>query len=153
MIEEGTYKAKVSSHQFGVSSKKETEYISIVFRIQPGQPHEGMRVEWKGWFTDKSTARTLESLQLCGWDGADLENLGQLEREVEIVVKHESDDYGEVTEKVAWVNEIGRQVGGRPMSKGQLRQLAERVKSGKGKAAAGDDFPPKTSGGNKDIPF
>lgn len=152
MIEEGTYPARVSSHQFQVSSQKGTEYISLVFKIEPGSPHAGMRVERKGWLTDKAMDYTLRDLRTCGWDGVDLENLGPLDRVVDIVVRHEEDENNNVREVVAYVNELGSGPGGRPMDKGQLRKLAERVKARQAAGGSGNGGG-KRKGPDSDIPF
>jgi len=152
MIEEGKYKARASSKQFMESSKKGTEYISVVFKISQGEPHAGMRAEWKGWLTDGAMERTLESLCTMGWDGVDLTNLGPLDKEVEIDIQHEDDDKGNPRERVAWVNEIGRTVGGKPMTPDAIRRMADKVKARSGSADAAGDQPRYDRNGNR-IPF
>lgn len=140
IIDEGTYRARArkDSATFGVSSKKGTEYVSAQFVIAPDEPFEGRSVPWTGWMTEKAMDRTLESLKMCGWDGVDIERLGPLDREVDIVVRHEVDERtGEVREaRVAFINEVGSGPMGRSMDKGQLRSLAQRIKARQGRPAA-----------------
>jgi len=150
IIPEGTYKARRKRHDFMVSPKKGTEYISIVFRISPDQPHAGDLVERQAWLTDAAMDRTLADLKLLGWDGVDIEELGPLDNEVDIVIKHDYDDNDRPTARVAFINEVGAVFGGRLMEKGQLRKLAERVKSRQ--SGGGGGGIPK-AGGGKDIPF
>jgi len=156
MIEEGKYKAKRSSHQFMVSSKKGTEYVSVVFRISEGQDFAGKRVEWAGWLSPAAIDRTLEALRLMGWDGKDLRELGPLDQEVEIDVEIEDDEQGNTRERVKWVNEIGRSNMGAPMSPDQLAGLAERVKaraSGGGSSAGGGEGEPRYDRNGNRVPF
>lgn len=67
----------------------------------------GESITWYGYFTEKTTERTLESLGYCGWTGDDITDLTGVEsNEVQIVVEHETYE-GKVNAKVKWVNRPG----------------------------------------------
>lgn len=70
-------------------------------------------ITWHGYFTEKTTERTIESLRLCGWAGDDLTEIAESNpaanlgaNEVELVIEDETYD-GKTRAKVQWVNRIG----------------------------------------------
>ncbi len=101
----------------GASKNKGTPYIEFMFDVS-GDANEGpATVRWTGYFTEKSSERTIEALQNCGWQG---DNLSEFEdhglhgldaNEVELVVEVEewqgTDGSMRETPKVAWVNKLG----------------------------------------------
>jgi hypothetical protein len=116
MIEEGKYRAVGVSTGLG-EAKTGTPQIGVMFRVVGGQA-DGMVVGWRGYFSDKTTQRTIESLRYCGWNGNDLSVFTEtneeecyrlLPSEVEIVVEHEAPTTpdGKAYAKVAWVNKLG----------------------------------------------
>ena len=137
MIPEGTYSAVVIEDdvQWGYTQKG-NEQIAVGVRITRG-PHEGRQLAWRGYFTEKTEERTLQSLRYMGWQGNNVTELGPLTNEFSIVVKHEEYD-GKTFARIAWINSAG---GGRiklqqPMDAKQLRQFAATMKA---KAAAIDE--------------
>ena len=91
--------------QFGHSKEKQTPQVCVTFEILRG-PDAGQRISWMGYFTDKSTKRTLEALRICGFEGDDLDKFADQHptNEVQIVIEHETYD-GKARAKVAWVND------------------------------------------------
>jgi hypothetical protein len=118
MIPEGNYLARGTSMSEGKSKDKGTPGVTVVFSITQEGPQKGQLLEWNGWLTEKSEARTAESLALCGWDGADPKTVGT--KEVLLVVEHEvipPDPNKPAPDpnapprkraKVAWVNDPAR---------------------------------------------
>lgn len=105
MINPGTYVAKAESYDFGVSDKN-TEFVTVTFRIEEGE-NIGERINWNGYFTEKTTQRTLESLRYCGWSGDNVADLSGIEKNlVQIVVKNE-EYQGKTYTKIEWVNRLG----------------------------------------------
>ncbi len=110
MVPAGNYSAKAVSGEFATSSKKGTEYVSVQFQIVGGQ-HDGQSVYWNGYFGEKSSKRTFESLKFCGctFPGDDATNLdGLTTNTVPVVVEHDTyvNDSGEQKTRasVSWVN-------------------------------------------------
>jgi hypothetical protein len=126
MIEEGTYRAKATGHKFGKTSKG-TEQVFVEFTVTEGDC-QGQRLAWYGYFTEKTTERTLDSLEYCGWDGdslTDLRGLGS--QEVDLVVEHEEADDGRVYARVKWVNRVGGGVK-EEMTPAEVQALNARLK-------------------------
>ncbi len=121
-ITAGTYKAKASGEcVLGVSKKKETPFIQLYFEILSGDNKGGL-VRWEGYFSENTNERTIQSLQICGWQGDDLSEFedGKLHgldaNEVSIVVELEEYDVmkdgvatGEKRHapRVQWINRAG----------------------------------------------
>lgn len=155
----GTFRGKAVNWQFG-KAKTGTEQIVVQFEMLDG-PAKGERHSWYGPFGERSTQRTLESLEHCGWDGESLIDLkGMGTKEVELACGE--DDYnGEKRIRINWVNAVG---GGmamhETMSKDQvsafnsrmrgeiLRRKQEREKSGK-PTASDTSFPHGANAGDK----
>lgn len=139
MIDAGYYRAVAvpvstpegdSYVQFGESSTGKPQLV-VNFEILEG-PSEGKRIAWFGYFTEKTTQRTVESLRLCGFKGDDLAGavVQKLDQEVQIVVAHEEYE-GKTTAKVRWVNRAGGD-GFRmdkPMDKMGLSRFAAQMKN------------------------
>lgn len=109
MIAEGVYKARAVSMTVGKSSKKGTPGVTVVFRLGEG-PSKDQFIEWQGYITEGSRDRTIESLDLCGFDGTDPKTITL--KEVSLVIAHESftSEKGNltVTAKVQWINDPTR---------------------------------------------
>lgn len=112
MIPENNYQAKARKElcDFGESKEKKTTYVKVVFDIQAGE-FAGQSLAWEGYFTEKASERTIQSLKYCGctFPGNDITNLEGVDTNtVEIVVKHESwtDDQGneKTRARIAFVN-------------------------------------------------
>ncbi len=114
MIPEGMYKARGLSISTGKSKDKGTLGVTVVFSITQEGEQKGQMIEWTGWLTDKSKARTAESLVLCGFDGADPETVKK--KEVLLVVEHEDvpadpnnpNAPARKRARVSWVNDPNR---------------------------------------------
>lgn len=85
------------------------EYIGVSFKVKDTDGEEKF-VGWKGFFTEATTDRTIESLRHLGFEGDDVSNLVGLDKnEVELVVEDEeytNPETGETktTARVQWVN-------------------------------------------------
>jgi hypothetical protein len=92
--------------QFGYSKNKGTPQVAVCLEILRG-PEAGQRITWMGYFTDNTEERTLKSLRICGFEGADLDKFAEQRptNEVVIVVEHEEDQNGKLRAKVAWIND------------------------------------------------
>ena len=82
-IQKATYCARAIACGFGVA-KSGTHQIAVTCEIidvdSEGVEHgTGEEITWIGSFTDKTTARTIESLGHLGWLGDDLSELANLD--------------------------------------------------------------------------
>lgn len=125
MISEGSFKARGIAASMGKSSQKGTLCVSVTLRLEDG-PHKGEMIDWVGWMSDATRARTAESLDLLGFDGDDLATTNR--NEVIAVIEHEefTKQNGEVmkTARVKWLNDPKR--GGAkfaPLSSGEAQAL------------------------------
>lgn len=91
--------------QIGYSKNKGTPQIAVCLEILRG-PYAGQRITWMGYFTDKTEERTLQSLRLLGFEGADIDKFESQRptNEVIAVVEHETYE-GKLRAKVAWIND------------------------------------------------
>ena len=116
-ITNGTYKARVAGEcVLGASKNKGTPFIEFYLQIIEGDNKGGL-VRWTGYFTENTNERSIQSLQLCGWQGDDLSEFsdGELHgldrNEVSIVVELEeyTNDEGETKKspRVQWINRPG----------------------------------------------
>ena len=147
MISEGSFKARGIAASMGKSSQKGTLCVSVTLRLEDG-PHKGEMIDWVGWMSDATKARTAESLELMGFDGDDLGTTNR--NEVIAVIEHEefTKQNGEVlkTPRVKWINDTKR--GGAkfaPLSPGEtqalmgsLRGYVLAAKAAKGEAPSGN---------------
>lgn len=130
MLAPGKYRGRPVSAALGLTSKG-NEQIAVTFELvdPPGE-----RVTWYGFFTEKTTDRTIQSLRYCGWTGNDLSVFvdGQelppgVDQEVDLVVEHNEYE-GKVTARVAWVNSGGGMGLRNALSQDQAKSFAERMK-------------------------
>lgn len=155
----GTFRGKAVNWQFG-KAQTGTEQIVVQFELLDG-PAKGERHSWYGTFGEKSTQRTLESLEHCGWDGdslMDLKGMGTKEPELSCG----EDEYkGEKRIRINWVNAPG---GGMAMHeayttpdqkaafaarmKGELLRFRQN-KGNKTPASADTSFPHGANAGDK----
>src|SRR5690606_28336352 len=102
MIAKGTYTAKAIEWKLGVTSRG-TEQIAVLFQLESGE-----QITWYGYFTEKTTERTLDALEYMGWDGVDITDPVGLDRnDVRLVIDHETGEDGKTYARVKWVNRIG----------------------------------------------
>jgi hypothetical protein len=150
----GRFKAKAIEGALGFT-KGGKEQVAVALEIIEGD-HAGTSLTWYGFFTEKTTERTFESLRHLGWKGDDLSDLdGILDNEVSIQVEEEDDDQGRTHSKVRWINAPG---GGLAMKErmddGAAKAFAQRMK-GQAMAlrrAASGGAKPASSGGSQPRP-
>jgi hypothetical protein len=137
-LEKAKYHAHAVAVSFGTSENNNTQ-IAVQFSIVDPEDFAGETIAWIGHFTDKTTERTIESLQHAGWAGDDLSELDGLDEQgvrnalpdiVELVC--EAEEYKEKWQlRVQWVNKMG---GGRfafkqPLTGGDLKAFAAQMRS------------------------
>src|SRR6266540_198359 len=116
-VADGKYLAKPVGGQIGRSGNKNTPGIAILFEFD----YEGRKTQlsWRGWFTEKTSERTFETLAILGFD----ENKPYINGNeipassfdhiavVELVVENEefTNEQGRVVSapKIKWVNKAG----------------------------------------------
>lgn len=105
-MQPGKYVAKAQDVGLGMTDTGK-EQIGILFEVVEGES-AGEVVTWRGYFTEKTAQRTIESLRHCGWQGDDLSTLtvDDLPANVQIVVDEEEYD-GSTYTRVKWVNRLG----------------------------------------------
>lgn len=153
-LERGYYAAKATSTPilFGLSKNNNTE-IAVEFEILD-ESFRGEVITWVGHFTDKTAARTIESLQIAGWQGDDLSELADvpanqmLTDEVSLTVEGEEYE-GKWRPKVQWVNRPG---GGKftftnTIAGNDLKAFAAQMKATVKSVRASGGAPRKAGGG------
>lgn len=108
-IQPGTYTARATSAVLAFTNNG-SEQVAVAFVLLDSESKPtNVHVTWYGYFTDKTTARTIESLRHCGWQGDDFSDLSTVgTQDVEIVVDDERDDRdGTMRTRVRWVNSLG----------------------------------------------
>lgn len=97
---------------YGESIKKGTPFVTMRFEITEG-PFAGKRVRWDGYFTEKTTQRTIKGLQDAGLSipvddiFEHIEEDKALCRPVRILVAIETGEDGKEYAKVGWIGAIG----------------------------------------------
>lgn len=98
-IPAGVYLARpAGSGFFGAIETTGTEYVDVTMTILEGAD-EGGTVRFRGFLSEKASARTVEALRNMGciFPGADIFNLEGLgSRDVRITVQHNENGYAEV---------------------------------------------------------
>lgn len=108
MIEAGVYKARGVDCAMGWAGTG-TEQIAVLLEITEG-PHKGQTITWYGFFTEKTTDRTLEALEALGWPGDNIltitDCIGQNEVEIQVENEEYTTKSGEIrtTARVQWIN-------------------------------------------------
>jgi hypothetical protein len=64
-------KAVAGTHEWGLSNTN-TEQVGMRVEILDGE-FAGQALTWYGYFTDASEQRTLEQLEIAGWDKSSVE--------------------------------------------------------------------------------
>ena len=155
-MEKATYVGTATAVSFGQSSNGNTQ-IAVGFDLGDGQS-----ITWIGHFTDKTTARTIESLMHMGWQGEDPTDLADLDvnailvalpEAVELVCEPEEYN-GNWTLKVQWVNKpgSGRFAFNEPLQGNALKAFGAQLKSTVRSVRASGGPPRKASirGGQRD---
>ena len=126
----GIYRAKAISHVLGESKNKGTPQSQVAFELSQ-EGYEGQRIDWLGYYTEKTEDRTLESLRIAGWTGDDLsaaELPGLGSTEVDLVIENEEWE-GKTRSKVQWVNKPGGIALGKPMDDVARKTFAARMRA------------------------
>lgn len=122
----GTVKARAQEWAFG-RTQNGKEYVGVMFEVTAGE-HAGKVFSWRGFFTENTLDRTLESLRHCGWDSdsiVELDNLGA--NEVELVLGEEEYE-GKTYTRVQWVNRPSRLAIGEPLAGAELQAFAAKLR-------------------------
>ena len=145
-IPDGVYRARATEAALSATSK-DKPMVVVTFDLK-AEGWEGIRCQWRGYFTEKTTERTLDSLRHCGWTGDDVSNLeGITSNDVDLDIRREKDLKGNWSPKVQWVNKQGSARPGAPMAADKasafaaaMRRAAEasRAKAGIGGAPQGN---------------
>lgn len=109
-----------------------TEQVAVGFVVLDADGNEtGDTHAWYGYFTEKTEARTIESLRILGWQGDDLSDLSTaIGGEAILVLEDEQDDEGNLYTKVRWINAIGSGALMKdPMSDSDAKAFAARMKA------------------------
>lgn len=131
-IPDGTYRAR-AVEAILTTTRQDKPCVVVTFEFLD-QAWKDVRMQWRGYFTDKTTDRTLESLRYCGWKGDDVTKLdGVDECEVDLVVAREKDLKGRWMPRVQWVNKPGMAAAGAPMPPDRAAAFAAAMR---GAAAA-----------------
>lgn len=122
MIEAGRYKARAIEWRLGVTGGG-NEQIGVLFQLEDGQ-----LMTWYGFFSEKTTERTLDSLETMGWDGVSITDPMGLDRnDVQLVVEHETNDEGKTFPRVRWVNRLGGLTMKEELSGAALQNFKQRM--------------------------
>lgn len=123
----GNYTARAVEHKLGQGATG-GEQVVVTFEISQGE-HKGQRINWRGFFTEKTVERTLESLEFCGWDGDSIAKLAGLgTKEVELVCENEDGQDGKQYLRVRWVNKIRGATVKKELDRGGIIALEEKLK-------------------------
>ena len=157
MIDEGIYEAKKVGGALGETSTGKDQ-AAVLFQTLDGN----QRITWYGYFTDKTTERTAETLGKLGVK-PDLSNIGDpSDVACTISVEHEPDQEGKMRAVVRWVN-FGDGIGMKKrLDDAGRMKLSQRIGGMIAKHGAAASRPPQTGGAGAptlpedtgdDIPF
>lgn len=123
----GTWKARGCEALLGEASTG-SKQIGVDLQLLEG-PDQGKHITWYGYFSDATFERTIESLQLLGWEGDDLSDLRGIDRlEVSIVIEDEPDLQGELHSRVKWINGQGGIAMKNKLDVGSAKAFAAQMK-------------------------
>lgn len=132
LIPEGSWRARGVTAELGLTAA-EKEQVGVALVFSPGQdPNVDNRgLTWYGSFSEKSELHTFKALRALGWTSDNLADLSGIDaNEVEVVVEHEEDQYGEMRPRARFINPLGS--GGvamkTKMSAEQVTAFAERMR-------------------------
>lgn len=115
------------SHDLGYSPEKGTPQVGIRVSVLDGEL-EGQADTWIGYFTEASEARTIEQLQIAGWDGVNIAEMAGLGT-TEFHLQYEEETYNNVTRwKPTFINRIGVMMKN-SMDDAQRREFAALIRS------------------------
>lgn len=128
LLPEAKYKARaIEWSQVTENENSHNEEIRVLFEITDGD-FKGTQRTWRGYFSEKTAERTLESLRYMGWTGDDITDVQGLDaNEVQIVIGHEMYE-DKLQEKIQWVNRLAGVFVGTPMNDARKMAFKERMK-------------------------
>jgi len=154
-VRKGQFNAYISGYGVGKSKDKGTPSVNVAFHVDVDGNQEN--ITWFGYLTDKSKARTFETLYKLGWNG-DLDGLAEgssskcFREGVEFNVTIDSESYnGDEKFKVKWINLIGEVHGVPSCEKSEAMSILEQFKAD-ALSAKPKDLPPAPTS-EEDIPF
>lgn len=127
----GNYTAHANGGTLGETSKGDPQVV-VEFQLL-NEGYEQVKINWFGYFTEKSRERTIESLRTAGWTGDDLTDLSELATrddipQVELVIENETYE-GKTRAKVQWVNQPGSVHGGKVLAPDKAKAFAAMMKA------------------------
>lgn len=127
----GFYRAVAKEAKLGTTGTNK-EQVAVLLETMHEETGEltGETITWFGYFTEKATERTLESLRLLGWQGSDLADLSTVGTK-EVVIVVEAEEYkGVWRPKVKWINdpESGGIALKAPLDDAKAKQFAAKMK-------------------------
>lgn len=142
-------RAIAGSQEFGVSSNN-NEQVGLRLQIIGGEL-DGQMVTWYGTFSPAAEERTIEQLQIAGWNGEDFANLPGLgSTEVELQIEEyegEDEETGAPFPwfKAKWINRIGVTMKN-AMNASEKESFAARMQARYGKGGATGQRQQRTNG-------
>lgn len=190
-MEKATYSARAFAISFGeADNENSTKQVGVTFEIveevtmsdeTTGWNPTGETISWIGFFTDKTAARSIESLCHCGWKGEDLSEFDGMDESAVraalpdvVSLACEPEEYKQEWRlRVQWVNRHGggRMAFKKPIAGNDLKSFAAQMRatvkgvrgaggaprarsdSGSRGSVRGSSGHPNAPGNTDDIPF
>ena len=127
------YRAKAKEWTLAESSTDKVMIVVLFDILTEGAAEKSLT--WRGFFTEKTTDRTIESLRFMGFEGDDLSQLEGLDRnEVDLTVEDEEytdKETGEVkhSARVQWVNKPKSLAVKKALEGDSLKSFAAQMKA------------------------
>jgi hypothetical protein len=128
MLAAGTFEMRaVSDLEFVKSPEKGTPGVRVLCKYLEG-PNKDSTIEWIGWLSEKTTAKTSESLAIMGYDGSDASTVKLCS--FQGVSEAEEYDKADGTKgqrmRLQWINGASRMVS---MNAAEVAGAKDRLKS------------------------
>lgn len=124
------YRGKAKEWAISMSSNDKPMLVVLFDILTEGASHSSLT--WRGFFTEKTEERTIESMRFMGFEGDNLEDIVGLDKnEVELVVEDEEYMDGEeakISAKVQFVNKLRALQVKAPLEGDGLKMFAARMK-------------------------
>jgi len=110
-------------------------------------PNKGQSIEWIGWLSEKTVARTGESLEIMGYDGSDPETVTKNTFQGVTELEDYTNTAGETKQRprLQWINGASRMVAMNAAevagAKDRLKSALMALKAKAGKPATPEDEP------------
>jgi len=126
LIDPGFYKARAEHAELGYT-QTQREQVIVRFRlIEP--PYENRQITYYGVMTEKTEARVLRGLVLCGWDGTSEDFTGITREVVTLDIEIEPDLHSTMRNRVRWILDPKAALARKPMDDGQRSAFFGRVR-------------------------